>query len=650
LSLTLISVIGLSYLLSNQTPFGGDEFYTLDIDKIHKPIPYQLAVSSIIDSIDDIEPSDVFKLRLTSIFFTCIGIILLFYFFPKTKFELFILFVFLVSNPFLLSMSIFFRYYSYYLMASVIAFVLLVRGVDKFEIKTNLFISIIGSVGSIFYLYVLNAIQFGMYFLATFLFEYVKNKKARYSLFGIGAILISFILFNPKLIWQLFYSLNISGHAAVNLSSIQILGLTKATLIKPFYAIFQMIYGPDLAPTNSIFTIVSFLILSLLFLLLVYRIWQFERHLFYRMFFYVIVPFFIIYYFFQVLSLPGATQLEPKHGMLLFPLIIYLATKSHQFFSPVVNTIFIGLLISAQLTGMVKSFEKQHTNWNYIASQSEIVLSKKDNSALLMDGRSKEIFSFYSNDLEKEYPIHFTWEPIDSIKKKLKNKTKIILLLNDYKSYTSLSLEQNWNAGAGSEGRVLGLQHLLEYLNFYFEIQESYVLYPTFYYELKRKKFPSDIKSFGVWKHHLKDLRLPILTQANEQLQSSILIHPKESVHLDLDSLIVFNLENSTNELFIGDTVGLIQSKYQKYPLVYGENIWDVFSEYHHESIKDSGVFHEWEHTPLVSGAIQYSGSFFKHKARLYKLVDSNISGSHSVINLTDDSDLRVWKGRVTSN
>ena len=130
----------------------------------------------------------------------------------------------------------------------------------------------------------------------------------------------------------------------------------------------------------------------------------------------------------------------------------------------------------------------------------------------------------------------------------------------------------------------------------------------------------------------------------------SILIHPKETVHLDLDSLIVFNLENSTNELFIGDTVGLIQSKYQKYPLIYGENIWDVFSEYHHESIKDSGVFHEWEHTPLVSGAIQYSGSFFKHKARLYKLVDSSISGSHSVINLTNDSDLRVWKGRVTSN
>jgi len=520
----------------------------------------------------------------------------------------------------------------------------------KFELKFKLLIGALGSFVSVFYLFILNSLQFGFAIIKTTLFDTVKSISIRIGVLILGSILFILVLLNPNIIWELKYSLNLSGHSNVSLDSIKILGLSKATLIKPFYAIFQMIYGPDLAPTNSMFTIVSFLILSLLFLLLVYRIWQFERHLFYRMFSYVIVPFFIIYYFFQVLSLPGATQLEPKHGMLLFPLIIYLATKSHQFFSPVVNTIFIGLLISAQLTGMVKSFEKQHTNWNYIASQSEIVLSKKDNSALLMDGRSKEIFSFYSNGLEIEYPIHFTWEPIDSLKKKLKNKTKIILLLNDYKSYTSLSLEQNWNAGAGSEGRVLGLQNLLEYLNYYFEIQESYVSYPTFYYELKRKKSPSEIKSFGVWKHHLKDLRLPIMTQTNEQLQSSILIHPKETVHLDLDSLIVFNLENSTNELFIGDTVGLIQSKYQKYPLIYGENIWDVFSEYHHESIKDSGVFHEWEHTPLVSGAIQYSGSFFKHKARLYKLVDSSISGSHSVINLTNDSDLRVWKGRVTSN
>jgi len=77
--------------MSERTKLSGDEFYTLDIERIHKPLPYKYIVSKIISSIGDIKPKHTFSLRLTSVFFTCIGILLLLMFVPKNKQELLLL-------------------------------------------------------------------------------------------------------------------------------------------------------------------------------------------------------------------------------------------------------------------------------------------------------------------------------------------------------------------------------------------------------------------------------------------------------------------------------------------------------------------------------------------------------------------------------
>ena len=528
-------------------------------------------------------------------------------------------------------------------MSSVLTFIILVIEFERFKLKTKLVLGFLGSIGSVFYLFVLNALQFGMAFIVTSLFQFVKNNKLKYSLCGLGLIGISIFILNPILIWKLLYVFNITGHAAVNLNSVQIMGFGRSTFIKPFYAMFQMIFGPYIAPTYSILIGGLFFFLGSMFLFILYRNCKDDKKIFFRSLYFVIIPFFIIYYFFQTLSLPGATQLEPKHGMLLFPLILYLAVKSHHYLSHTMHAIFFIGIISAQLSGMVKAFDKQNTDWNKIAIQSHITLSEIDNGAILMDGRSRETYNFYSQGFDNHCPVYFTWENIDSIKTKLKDKSKLLLLLNDYKSYTNLSLRQNWNAATGSEGRYSGLQDILDYLNYYYHIKESYVSYPTFFYVLNKKKQPNKDRSFGVWQHHLKDLQLPIENKSGIQICSSVLVGPRNSLNVNLSSEVILNLENSISKLANGDTIGFIRNNKYSYPLIFGKNIWYIFSDYHNKKVIDSSIYYKWMHTPLVSGSIRYPESTFKHEAGLYKINDYGFSGRSEIVNITENSSIRIW-------
>ena len=85
---TSLILICSAYLLSDKTPFNGDEFYTLDIENIHKPIPYQIIVSQIIEKCSPITPENIFSLRFTSILFTLISVILLYIYLIRDKYEM----------------------------------------------------------------------------------------------------------------------------------------------------------------------------------------------------------------------------------------------------------------------------------------------------------------------------------------------------------------------------------------------------------------------------------------------------------------------------------------------------------------------------------------------------------------------------------
>ena len=79
----------------------------------------------------------------------------------------------------------------------------------------------------------------------------------------------------------------------------------------------------------------------------------------------------MIYLFFQVISLPGFTQLETKHGMLIYPMIIALVVKAPKYLSPLKSYLFIGVVFISQLIGMQSTYIKNNTDWNLVIDKGK---------------------------------------------------------------------------------------------------------------------------------------------------------------------------------------------------------------------------------------------------------------------------------------
>ena len=435
-----------------------------------------------------------------------------------------------------------------------------------------------------------------------------------------------------------------SGHGNIDMASSNIRGFTLSIIIKPFYAFFQMVFGKNVAPSESFIIILLFFIISFFIVNLLYNILCQDKKLFITYLSIGLIPFLFLYYFLEVNSLPGFTQLETKHGMLLYPIIIALVVKAPKYLSPLKSYLFIGVIFISQLIGMQNTYIKNNTDWNLVTDKVNNYLKYENSQKILMDGRSMETFNFYNQNLEINKIISYTWEPIDSLESWIKDKERLVLLLNDYKSYTPLTLEQNWNAGSGSLDRVEKLNMILKRVNKDYYLDDSYISYPTFLYLFKKKiDRTENILSAGVWQHHLKDLDLPIKSDKKNDILSSIIIQPGDSVEVISDSILIFNLEKSENIKY-GDLVGLIIINGNVINLIKGGNIWDVFAEFHDANINDNKVFHSWYHKPLVSGSIRYNGSYYKHKAHIYSLgLGKKMDNKIKVINTAEMSSIRIW-------
>jgi len=641
---TILIVICSSYFLSKNTPFTGDEFGTLDIEKIYKPILYRVVVSQIIEIFSPITPENIFSLRFTSILFTLVSIILWYLYFIRDKYEAIVFSILIITSSFLLQETIFFRYYSYYFLTSTFTFLFLIRWIDQFTTNQKLIFSFFGVLLSPYIFFVLNTLQYAFYFAYILFSEKIKNIKARLFFTIVPVLFILYVIFNPALIWKTLNLINISGHGNIDMASLDIHGFTLSILIKPFYAFFQMVFGNNVAPSESFIIILLFFIISFFIVNLLYNILCQDKKLFIKYLSIGLIPFLFLYFFLEAISLPGFTQLETKHGMLLYPIILALVVKAPKYLSPLKSYLFIGVVFISQLIGMQSTYIKNNTDWNLVIDKVDNYLKYENSQKILMDGRSMGTFNFYNQNLEINKMISYTWESMDSLEGWIKGKERLVLLLNDYKSYTPLTLKQNWNAGSGSLDRVEKLNMILNRVNKDYYLDDSYVSYPTFLYLLKKKvDGPDNIISAGVWQHHLKDLELPIKSDKKNDILSSIIIQPGDSVEVISDSILVFNLENSSQEIEVGDTVGVVELSRVQIPLILGKNIWDVFAEFRDEEINESNVFHSWIHKPLVSGSIKYEGSYFHHTANLYTMNTHYSPEVIKVINNSGKSNIRFW-------
>ena len=136
--------------------------------------------------------------------------------------------------------------------------------------------------------------------------------------------------------------------------------------------------------------------------------------------------------------------------------------------------------------------------------------------------------------------------------------------------------------------------------------------------------------SFDVWEHHLKDIVLPI-EHKGCKVTSSVIINQKDSLKLKNRDLIVVNIEGDIKSLKEGELVGSVERGENIILLNYRQNIWGVFAEFDNIEIDEEKVFYSWVHEPLVSGSINYAGSYFRHRANIY-YVELNRSQSDFII------------------
>ena len=118
--INLILFTTVSYFISNNLTFHGDEIGTLEIEKIHKPAPYHFLISSFIGYVGELFPTKIFLYRSTSLVFTLVAIAIWSLFYIKGKKNFFVFSLIILTNSLIIRESIFFRYYSYYFLSSTI--------------------------------------------------------------------------------------------------------------------------------------------------------------------------------------------------------------------------------------------------------------------------------------------------------------------------------------------------------------------------------------------------------------------------------------------------------------------------------------------------------------------------------------------------
>ena len=321
LLISTLVIILFSFKLSELKPFTGDELGTLEIQKVKKPIPYNKIVSAIIDLLSPVDADNIFYLRISSLIFTLLAVFIWYLNYFKSNVPINIFLGLFITNSFLIDQSIFFRYYSYYFLTSSITLFLIINYFKDLSINSKLLFSIFGFLVSPYIFHILNGLQFATYFIYIFIFHKIKSIRNRVLIMFLLSVAMIIIAFKPVYLWMLFNWINILDALFVDLDVQNLRGLSLGILIKPIYAVFQMTFGPVIAPTDSIFIFLYMSLYFFILLFLVLNIYKEDRENFYNYIVIGVIPFLVIYLFLQAISFPGFTQLEPKHGILLLPVL-----------------------------------------------------------------------------------------------------------------------------------------------------------------------------------------------------------------------------------------------------------------------------------------------------------------------------------------
>jgi len=346
-----------------------------------------------------------------------------------------------------------------------------------------------------------------------------------------------------------------------------------------------------------------------------------------------VLSLFFLFYFFEPLSFPGSTRLFAKHAMFFFPIFLYLIVCSDKYISAsLCNSFFLTVLIS-QLIGLSFALPLEKDSWSII--EEDLLAINPNETLLIVEKNSNEILQ---NKNINQFKIINYSEDFH-----LEKASTIIFFTSDYKLYTELTLKQNWDQGTSTFGQFNNLNDKLKLVQNGYKLEKSIVSYPKFYYRFEKINPPYLTKKSQYWSHKLKDLNLPSKTADGRIIKSSYLIKSNSYIlHPSSDHLIL-NLEDSENDEKYA-IVGKIECGKEVINLVNKQNIWDLFADYKGDNTVEDNLAFSWVHRPLASFSVQYQGSWYRHKAKAYKiLLNRCLNEPLKISNLSQASSLRIW-------
>ena len=281
LLISTLVIIFFSFKLSELKSFTGDELGTLEIQKVKKPIPYNKIVSAIIELLSPVDANNIFYLRISSLIFTLLAVFIWYLNYYKSNVPINIFLGLFITNSFLIDQSIFFRYYSYYFLTSSITLFLIINYFKDLSVNSKLFFSTFGFLVSPYIFHILNGLQFATYFIYIFIFHKIKSIRNRVLIMFLLSVAMITIAFKPVYLWMLFNWINILDALFVDLDVQNLRGLSLGILIKPIYAVFQMTFGPVIAPTDSIFIILYMFLYFFILLFLALNIYKVDKENFF---------------------------------------------------------------------------------------------------------------------------------------------------------------------------------------------------------------------------------------------------------------------------------------------------------------------------------------------------------------------------------
>ena len=169
-----ISFLNINDLIS----FDGDELGTLDLQKIHKPIPYKIIVSFILGLFNKV-PENILLIRFSSLLFSLVAILIWYKYLLKSRKEIIIFNLLFLTNSFILRESSYFRYYSFYFLTSSFFLAYAVEISKEFNSNVKLLISIIITFFSPFVFFVINLIQYLFFLFNIIVYEIVEKTRLR---------------------------------------------------------------------------------------------------------------------------------------------------------------------------------------------------------------------------------------------------------------------------------------------------------------------------------------------------------------------------------------------------------------------------------------------------------------------------------------